>query len=61
MREQMIQEDIRVTASTNLNESLRHQERARQRDECIEELREDKKQLLIEINQMMMESEDIYG
>ena len=57
----MIQEDLRATAHVNLNESLRHQERARLRDERIAELEEDKRLLLIDINHIMMESEDVFG
>ena len=57
-REQMIQEDIRITAHVNLHESLRHQERARVREERIEQLLSDKELVSFEVNRMMMESED---
>ena len=54
----MIQEDIRITAHVNLHESLRHQERARVREERIEQLLSDKQLVAFEVNRMMMESED---
>lgn len=60
-REQMIQEDFRITAHVNLHESLRHQERARIRDDRIEQLLQDKDLVAFEINRMMMESEDTLG
>lgn len=60
-REQMIQEDLRMTAHVNLHESLKHQERTRIRDEHIEQMVQDRDLVAFEVNRMMMESEDTLG